>query len=228
VPALYVAILLAMSFGRPVLLPRVAVIVLMPLAILVALAVMSRPGVAWRAGTGAVVCAILGFGLWMQLTRPASASFAHTLRPDYRAVVRFLQQEGRCPGPVFSGHGWSLLGWPHYAPDDPRPRSVVLFPEEEDFRRNPFYALYAPRAGIGFLSPAEFAPAVEALPAAVILVQRTPRSSPLVRAQIAAWEPRFTVERHAFGEGNNEIVVHCLRARQGGGPAPGVSPAPRP
>ncbi|PWS34164.1 hypothetical protein DFH01_26410 [Falsiroseomonas bella] len=221
VPMLYVAALLAASLGRPVLLPRVAVILLLPMAVLVAMGILARPGLAWRAGTGALAAGVLALGLGMQLYRPASATFANTLRPDYRAVVRFLQDEARCAGPVFTGHAWTLLGWPHYAPAERRPLMVVQLPEEEDFRRNPFFALHAPRSGITFLSAAEFGRMVESLPASVILVQRTPASSPPMRAQIAAWEARFAVERHAFGQGNNEIVVHCLRApnpgRSGGG-----------
>jgi uncharacterized membrane protein len=217
VPVLFVAALVVASLGRPVLLPRVAVVLLLPFAILVAIGVLAWPAPAWRIGTGALVFGVLAFGLWMQVHRPASASLGHTLRPDYRAVVRFLQDESRCAGPVFTGHAWTLLGWPHYGAPGGRQLSVVLFPEEEDFRVNFFFVRHAPRAGIGFVAQEEFSALVDTLPASVILVQRSPRSSRPMRAQIAARAPQLAVERHAFGQGMAEIEVYCLRARAAGG-----------
>jgi hypothetical protein len=58
---------------------------------------------------------------------------------------------------------------------------------------------------------------VDTLPASVVLVQRSPRSSRPMRAQIAARAPQLAVERHAFGQGMAEIEVYCLRARAAGG-----------
>lgn len=217
-PALYLALLVGVSLARPVLVARMALITLVPLSVLLAAAALRPPGWPLRLLAGASLVAVFALAHARQWADPPTMNLSHSLRHEYRDVVGFLARGG-CPGDVYAGHPWNLLGWPHYGPPPPGASlRAVRFAEERGAETDHALSRFAPMLGFTFVDQSEFLARLRAEGRGVVLIGRTAPSAPTMEHLLAGLGDEFEARRSSFGAGNNAIAVVCLAAARGGAP----------
>ncbi len=212
-PVVYTAVLILVSMQRAVLFPRMLLIILVPLSVFLAAAVSGLRSGAARAALAGLICLPMLVGHWAQWNDPVTMGSTHSLRHEYRDVVRFLAS-GTCRGDIYAGHPWNLWGWPHYGPPPAGSRLYgVRYAEELDIDADYALSRFAARHGVLFLDRVDFFARADDASALIVLIGRTARARTAMEADVAALSARFAVTRHDFGVGNNQITVYCLTRR---------------
>lgn len=132
-PALFCAILFAVTAVRPILLPRIGIWLPMPVCILLAAGVMRQP--AWlRWPAGLVVLAGLVFALCSYVHKPGIE--------DWRLAARIAATQPACSGPLVT-FNTDALGLFYYQPDlQDRPLfAIPMDITEKGFRPRPIEKL---------------------------------------------------------------------------------------
>ncbi len=108
-PLLFVAILIAVSLARPVLIPRVTIWLSVPICLAVAAILTGRLVWPARAFAGVLMGCCLAIGLWNNVLAPAQH------KPDWRALLA-AHPTGIADAPVLIADAPVLIAGPHAGP----------------------------------------------------------------------------------------------------------------